>query len=170
MARIVSSSYPISFLLFITFNFALKTRYRWPFSPHNPTASRFSLLSHLLPEPVYPSQRRWTDHRPQRAVQTETKGGRSSEHHRTNKESSLSLPRTSIAAVLFRTASQEFSSPPHAAIPFIEKRDPRRVDEPGSLGGGLCQIRIHLADQSVPSPLLLRGGERASSKMGEMMG
>lgn len=47
---------------------------------------------------------------------------------------------------------QEFSSPPHAAIHSIEKRDPRRVDEPGSLKGGLCQIRIHLADQSVPLP------------------
>lgn len=64
---------------------------------------------------------------------------------------------------------QEFSSPPHAATPFIEKRDMRRGDEPGSLRGGLCQIRIHLADQSVP-PVLLRGGERATRKMGEMMG
>lgn len=92
-------------------------------------------------------------HPPQRAIQTEMEGGRSSEHHRTDKESPLSFPRTSIAVVLFRRARQEFySPPPHAAIPFIEKRDPRRVDEPGSLKGGLCQIRIHLADQSVPPP------------------
>lgn len=35
--------------------FPLKTIDGWPFSPHNPTVSQFSLLSHLLPEPVYPS-------------------------------------------------------------------------------------------------------------------
>lgn len=64
-------------------------------------------------------------------------GGRFSDHHRTDKESPLSFPRTSIAVVLFRTVRQEFSSPPHAAIQFIEKRDPRRVDEPGSLQRGV---------------------------------
>lgn len=81
-------------------------------------------------------------------------GGRSSDHHRTDKDSPLTFPEASIAAVLFIfiTARQEFSSPPHAAIPFIEKRDPRRVDEPGSLRGGLCQTRIYLTDQSVPPP------------------
>lgn len=76
-------------------------------------------------------------------------GSRSSDHHRTDKESPLTFPEASVAAVLFRSARQEVSSP-HAAIPFIEKRDPRRVDEPGSLKGGLCQTRIYLTDQSVP--------------------
>lgn len=95
-------------------------------------------------------------------------GGRSSDHHRTDKESPLTFPEASLAAVLFRTARQEVSSPPHTAIPFIEKRDMRRGDEPGSLKGGLCQTRIHLADQSVP-PVLLRGRERATRKLGEMM-
>lgn len=80
-------------------------------------------------------------------------GGRSSDHHRTNKDSPLTFPEASVAAVLFRTARHEFSSPPHAAIPFIEKRDPRRVDEPGGLKGALYQIRTHLTDQSVPPPL-----------------
>lgn len=109
-------------------------------------------------------------HPPQRAIQTEMEGGRSSAHHRTDKESPLSFPRTSIAVVLFRTAMQEFYYPPHAAIPFVEKRDPRRVDEPGSLKGRLCQTRIHLTNQSVPPLPLLRGGERATRKMGERMG
>lgn len=90
-------------------------------------------------------------HPPQRAIQTGMEGGRSSDHHRTDKESPLTFPEASVAAVLFRTARQEGSSP-HATIQFIEKRDMRRGDEPGSLKGGLCQIRIHLADQSVPPP------------------
>lgn len=89
---------------------------------------------------------------PQRAVQTEMEGGQSSDHHRTDKESPLTFPEASVAAVLFRRVRQVFYSPPHTAIPFIEKRDPCRVDEPGSLKGGLCQIRIHLTNQSVPLP------------------
>lgn len=156
-ARIVSSSYPISFVLLITFNFALKTRYKWPFSPHNPTASQFSLLSHLLPEPVYPSKRRWTDihrnepsRRRRKAADLQTTTGRT-------KNSPLTFPEASVAAVLFRTARQEVYSPPHTAIQSIEKRDPRRRDEPGSLRGGLCQTRMHLADQSVPPSPLPKG-------------
>lgn len=43
-------------------------------------------------------------HPPQRAIQTEMEGGRSSDHHRTNKESPLTFPEASVAAVLFRTA------------------------------------------------------------------
>lgn len=91
-------------------------------------------------------------HPPQRAFQTEMEGSRSSDHHRTDKEPPLTFPEASVSAVLFRRVRQVFYSPPHTAIPFIEKRDPCRVDEPGSLKGGLCQTRIHLADQSIPLP------------------
>lgn len=108
-------------------------------------------------------------HPPQRAVQTEMEGGRSSDHHRTDKDSPLTFPEASIAAVLFRTARQEISSP-HAAIQFIEKRDPRRVDEPGSLKRWVVP-NSHSPGGSVCPPLpLLRCGERATRKMGEMMG
>lgn len=110
-------------------------------------------------------------HPPQRAVQTEMEGGRSSDHHRKDKDSPLSLPRTFIAAVLFRTARQEFSSPPHTAIQSIEKRDPRRIDEPGSLKGGLCQIRTHLTNQSVPPlPKGRRESYEEDWRDNEMMG
>lgn len=109
---------------------------------------------------------------PQRAIQTETEGGRSSDHHRTDKDSPLTFPEASVAAVLSRTARQEFSSPPHTAIPFIEKRDMRRGDEPGSLRGGLCQIRIHLTDQSVspPSPEGRRESYEEDGREDGMMG
>lgn len=90
-------------------------------------------------------------HPPQRAIQTEMEGGRSSDHHRTDKDFPLTFPEASVSAVLFRTARQESSSP-HAAVQFIEKRNPRRVDEPGSLRGGSCQFRTHLTNQSVPPP------------------
>lgn len=42
-----------------------------------PNSIPIFLLSHLLPEPFYPSQRRRTDHPPQRAIQMEMEGGRS---------------------------------------------------------------------------------------------
>lgn len=85
-------------------------------------------------------------HPPQRAIQRRRKAADLQPTTGRTKNAPLTFPEASVAAVLFRTAMQEFSSPPHAAIPSIEKRDSRRVDEPGSLKGGLCQTRIHLAD------------------------
>lgn len=43
-------------------------------------------------------------HPPQRAIQTEMEGGRSSDHHRTDNKFPLTFPEASVAAVLSRTA------------------------------------------------------------------